>query len=430
MHTLLASSGGQRGTLILRRGARLLVEASMQIEPDEVRVGQGVPLDEYPELPQALLQYVARTHEPLVLAQALEDPRFASDPYIVAHRPRSILCLALVHQGRLGGLLYLENRVAQNAFTAERTQVLELLCTQAAIAVENALLYSDLQSASAELQKVNEGLESTVVARTAELNKALSELWSEMDLATKIQTVLLPRDGDYGEYEIAATMRPAAQVGGDYYDVFGSPERLWVLIGDVSGHGVRAGLTMMMVQMAVRTLLSKPDSATLGPSDMLACVNTALRSNLDRIGQDQYMTLTAVCLEHGRLTYAGLHLDPLIYRAATKKIEQVESSGIWLGVVDDARLCLCDDQAQLGEGDVLLLYTDGLIEATRDGSYLRLGWVQKSLLAQGEQGASCRQIVDRLFADLAGTVCDDDVSILALRRRPGAARLQLPGAGS
>ncbi len=416
MHILLASSGAQRGVLLLQRGSGLRVEATMQIEPDQVCVGQRVPLEEYTELPHAIVQYVERTREPLLLAHTLDDPRFASDPYIVAHKPRSTLCLALVHQGRLSGLLYLENRIALDVFTAQRVQLLELLCTQAAIAVENAILYSDLQHASAELKKVNEGLESIVAARTAALNKALSELWSEMDLATKIQTVLLPSDGRYGDYEIAATMRPAAQVGGDYYDVFPAGDRLWVLIGDVSGHGVRAGLIMMMVQMAVRTLLCQPDSGSLQPSDMLSCVNTALRSNLSRIGQDQFMTLTAVCLTQGRLTYAGLHLDPLVYRAQSQRVERLESNGVWLGVIDDARLCLSDDQAELAPDDILLLYTDGLIEATRGGDYLRIGWVEKCLLEQGRAAAACRELVDRLVAGLAGAECSDDVSVLALRR--------------
>lgn len=237
-----------------------------------------------------------------------------------------------------------------------------------------------------------------------------------MDLATKIQTTLLPEDGTYGDYEVAATMRPAEQVGGDYYDMFEAHGRLWVLIGDVSGHGVSAGLIMMMAQTAVRTLLWQPDGNTISPAELLACVNRALCSNLGRIGRGQYMTITALCFEKGSFQYAGLHLDPLVYRAATGQVERLESSGVWLGVVDDARECLSNDSAELGPEDILLLYTDGLSEARRDGQLVQLDWVEHCLVEAGQQQESCRRLVHRVFAGLSGAVCKDDVTVLALRR--------------
>src|SRR5205814_2251098 len=104
--------------------------------------GLATPLAASRELPHAIVQYVARSQETVVLSNAADASRFASEPYLVARRPRSVLCLALSHQGRLTGALYLENNAVDDAFTPARVELLRVLAAQAAIAVENARLYA------------------------------------------------------------------------------------------------------------------------------------------------------------------------------------------------------------------------------------------------------------------------------------------------
>lgn len=158
MKIMVTNAGAQRGFLILRREDDLLVDATVTIDPDQTRVGLGIPLESCTELPMSIIQYVRRTGEPIVLGNASEDSRYASDPYISAFRPKSVLCLALIHQGRLTGIVYLENNAAHSVFTADRIEVLQLLSGQAAIAVENALLYSNVQSVTERLQQSNQAL--------------------------------------------------------------------------------------------------------------------------------------------------------------------------------------------------------------------------------------------------------------------------------
>ncbi len=94
----------------------------------------------------------------MVLGDAMHEPRFAVDPYMVTHSPKSILCLAMVHQGRTTGIFYLENKFANDAFTPARLELLKLLLAQAATAVENALLYARLQSRTEALLEAEERL--------------------------------------------------------------------------------------------------------------------------------------------------------------------------------------------------------------------------------------------------------------------------------
>jgi GAF domain-containing protein len=180
MRVVIANAGAQRGFLLLMRQEVLSIAASISVDPDTVRVGMLVPVEECEDLAVPVVQYVSHTRQTVVLGDASRDERFASAPYILDRRPKSILCLPLVHQGRLTGVLYVENNVAYDAFTAGHTQLLGLLCSQAAIAVENAMLYARMEEASLQLQRVNEHLEEEVKKRTEQLREINERLQAEL----------------------------------------------------------------------------------------------------------------------------------------------------------------------------------------------------------------------------------------------------------
>ena len=142
-----------------------------------------------------------------------------------------------------------------------------------------------------------------------------------------------------------------------------------MLIGDVSGHGVTAGLTMMMIQTAIRTVVLSggEGAATLTPAQVLSRVNAAVRSNLRKVDEDHYMTITGLQLQGGSVRYSGLHQDILIYRASSRAVERVETRGMWIGPVDDIAPLLRDDTLELTSGDIVLLFTDGITEAMVGG---------------------------------------------------------------
>src|SRR5262249_18499339 len=156
------------------------------------------------------------------------------------------------------------------------------------------------------LRRLYVDLDDRVRQRTAELKKALDALWGEMRLARKIQEALVPAAPQLAQCEVAASMKPADQVGGDYYDVVRAGCVEWILIGDVSGHGVPAGLVMMMCQTAVRTVLEvRPD---IMPDELLASVNAVLTRNIKKLGEDKYMTISAFRREaDGTVYFSGAH---------------------------------------------------------------------------------------------------------------------------
>jgi PAS domain S-box-containing protein len=144
-------AGAERGLLILLKGDEPQIEAEATTGHGmiDVTVRQTVitPLD----LPQSALQYVIRTREPVVLDDASVRNLYSEDEYVRQKRPRSVLCLPIVKQTKLVGAFYLENNLTPRAFTSDRLALLEMLASQAAISLENAKLYSELQRSEAFL---------------------------------------------------------------------------------------------------------------------------------------------------------------------------------------------------------------------------------------------------------------------------------------
>ena len=151
MVTVLQHAGAERGLLILRRGDEVRAEAEATTQQDAIAVRLRGTLAGASDLPETVLKLVLRTQEALILNDAAVPNPFSEDDYLAAHRVRSLLCLPLVKQGTLVGVLYLENTITAHAFTPARIELLTLLSSQAAISLENARLYADLREAQAYL---------------------------------------------------------------------------------------------------------------------------------------------------------------------------------------------------------------------------------------------------------------------------------------
>ncbi|GIK38491.1 MAG: serine/threonine protein kinase [Chloroflexota bacterium] len=148
MKIVIENAGAQTGILILDKKGRWVIEAEGNIanreshSDPEVTALHSIPIEHSPKLSPAVINYVIRTRETVVLNDAAHESIFSHDPYIIQNQVKSVLCTPLINQGKLTGLLYLENNLATGAFTPDRVEVLTLLSGQAAISIENASLYS------------------------------------------------------------------------------------------------------------------------------------------------------------------------------------------------------------------------------------------------------------------------------------------------
>jgi PAS domain S-box-containing protein len=153
MRTAIEQAGAERGLLIVPRGTEPRIEAEATTGGDTVVVELRDQPATSAVLPESVLHYVMRTRRSVILDDAARPP-FAEDPYLREHQARSILCVPLVKQSKLIGVLYLENNLVSHVFTPARISVLELLASQAAIALENARLYNDLQEREARIRRL------------------------------------------------------------------------------------------------------------------------------------------------------------------------------------------------------------------------------------------------------------------------------------
>jgi PAS domain S-box-containing protein len=144
MGIVVEHAGAERGLLILPRGDQLWVEAEATTGRKTVDVNLRQALVAPSELPLSILQYVIRTQEPVISDDASREKSFSADEYVASRHVRSVLCLALIKQAKLVGVLYIENKTAASVFTPARIAVLKLLASQAAISLENARLYGEL----------------------------------------------------------------------------------------------------------------------------------------------------------------------------------------------------------------------------------------------------------------------------------------------
>jgi phosphoserine phosphatase RsbU/P len=202
----------------------------------------------------------------------------------------------------------------------------------------------------------------TELAESREHMAIKQRLERDLEIAVRIQTSILPRDLDVPGLEIAAAMLPASEVGGDYYDVLPVADGCWIGIGDVAGHGLTAGLAMMMVQSIVSALVARNPDAS--PVEAVRILNEVLYDNIRRrLKQDEHVTLSLLrYTDDGRVVFAGAHEDIVIVRAGTKQVELVRTPGTWLGVTRGIEAVTVETTLQLRAGDLMVLYTDGMLE--------------------------------------------------------------------
>jgi histidine kinase len=301
------------------------------------------------EYSKQIIDEAFKNRKAIIISNAATDEKYGKYDGVSDFSLKSILCMPIRHHERPIGICYLDNPLSTNVFSDEDNEIMNVLMTQAAISIENASLYANLE------EKVRQ--------RTEQLKKAMDSLWGELELAKKIQTALLPERPGIDGYEITGFMKTADEVGGDYYDVVNAGGRDWIVIGDVSGHGITAGLIMMMVQTAIHIALDL--SPGLPPSQLLENINRTISENMKKLGGSRFMTITVLMSAgDGVFHFAGLHENILVYRAESGLVESVNTEGMWIGLHEDIKGKMKDKSLKLEEGDMIPSTGNGIQSGT------------------------------------------------------------------
>jgi sigma-B regulation protein RsbU (phosphoserine phosphatase) len=341
-----------------------------------------------------VLEEVVMRGKSVLTSDAQQDPRFASGT-VVLQGVRSVLSVPLGVEEKVFGIIYADSPIAEGRFTEDHLKVLTTLASVAAIRVENARL---------------------IEARVDQ-----QRLERELELASEIQQRFQPTaPPTVPGYELQGISFPCYEIGGDYYDFIQRDDgRLVVALGDVSGKGTAAALLMSSLHAAIHAQASSHDSLV----DMICAVNRYLADN---IPANRFVTLFCAELDpdSGALSFLNAgHNPPLIIHSAGT-VEQLASGGLPLGIKADADYR--EGRTQLQHGDVLVIYSDGVTEATSPTGE-EFGPTRLYEVVSRNIDASAAGIRDRIESALTkfaqGTRAADDITLVIVKRQAEKAAL-------
>jgi len=289
MRAAVEQAGADRGLLIVSRRDELQIEAEANTSGDELIVHLRDGSTAAAVMPESLVHYVMRTRETVILEDALSQNPFSADPYIIQRRPRSILTLPLINQGKLISILHLENNLTPHAFTRDRLTVLKVLAFQAAISLENTRLYRDIEDRERRIRRLVDAnilgifiwdLEGAIV----EANEAFIEMLQyghEDFVSTRVRwTELTPREWHERDERALAELKATGTVHPyekEYFRKDGS--RVPVLVGAALFQGVGNDGVAFVLDLSEQ---KRADAEIKALKDQLYKENLALRDEVVR----------------------------------------------------------------------------------------------------------------------------------------------------
>ncbi|MCU0445058.1 MAG: trifunctional serine/threonine-protein kinase/ATP-binding protein/SpoIIE family protein phosphatase [Microscillaceae bacterium] len=358
MRIVIENAGAEKGLFLLPQENGWFIEAECNVHSQEVQALQSIPIEQVngfsdnPKLSTEVVYYVVRTRENLVLHDATNERRVIGAAYVQKVQPKSVLCMPLLYQGKLSGILYLENNLTTDAFTPARLEILEMLSTQITISVQNALLYENLE------EKVRERT-AEVITQKEIIEKKNQDITSSINYAKRIQDATLPKLEYIKEIlpESFIFFRPRDIVSGDFYwatktdpipiykdkiNDDGSMrkvlegfenEKIIITAADCTGHGV-PGAFMSMTGMHLLNEIVELRGIT-SPEQILYELHKGVRTALrqaeteNRDGMD--LALCTIDVEAKVVEYSGAK-NQLVY-IQNKEVFEIKADKLPIGGV-------------------------------------------------------------------------------------------------
>jgi serine phosphatase RsbU (regulator of sigma subunit) len=335
-----------------------------------------------------VLEEVVMRGRSVLTSDAQHDPRFASGT-VVLQGVRSVLAVPLGVENKVFGIIYADSPIAEGRFTEDHLKVLTTLASVAAIRVENARLME------ARLQQ--------------------ERLERELQLASEIQQRLQPTaPPQVNGYELQGISFPCYEIGGDYYDfIVRDDGRLVIALGDVSGKGTAAALLMSSLHAAIHAQTGSHES-------LVGTISAVNRYLADNIPSNRFVTLFCAELdpETGALSFLNAGHNPPLIVHSSGTVEQLAAGGLPLGIKRDADYK--EGRTQMHLGDVLVIYSDGVTEATSPSGE-EFGPTRLYEVVQRNVDASAAGIRDRIESALTkfaqGTRAADDITLVIVKRQ-------------
>jgi PAS domain S-box-containing protein len=276
------------------------------------------------------------------------------------------------------------------------------------------------QEAAEQASRTKSGLLAEINSLHDRLKQENTRMGAELEITQRLQQMMLPRNEDMGKIaglDISGSMVPAAEVGGDYYDVIGCQDGGVVCaIGDVTGHGLESGVIAIMVQTAVRTLLA---SEQYESKKFLKVLNGIIYDNVRRMRCDRNLTLSLLRYQDDVVTVSGQHEEVIVVRR-NGDLERYDTIdlGFPLGLEEDISDFIREGMFPLQSGDVMVAYTDGITEAMNCAN-VPFGVERVCEAVRTSHGQPSNSVLEAVLRSLrehvGGQDLLDDISLLVIK---------------
>ncbi len=384
MDVLIQHLPMDRGVLMLKN------ESTQALEPKVVRVQNAALRNQSIFVSQTIVKTALERNSAILISDIQADEGLRAQISVVQAQIHSALCVPLWNNQDIIGLIYCDRVSLIEQFTEDDLRLLTLLANLAAVKIENARLFE-------------------------ESIKAL-QYEREISLAVQIQKNFLPREEpDFAPYEISGSARACRHVGGDYYDYIPiDKDRLAVVVADVSGVGVSASLLMA----SLRGALHEKFPGTVELSELAAKLNDFVYSSSD---SHLFISFFLAILDRTRdkLGYVNAGHNPPLLLERKGPARSLESTGPCLGMFPAQTFA--EQTLTLGPGDILCLYTDGIVES-RKGEHDEYGVDRLAAKIKELGGLPAGEIKDKIFEDVFAfsgcTEAGDDMTLVVIKRNP------------
>ncbi|MDN4164129.1 SpoIIE family protein phosphatase [Cytophagales bacterium LB-30] len=329
MRIVLENAGAENGYLLLQERNKWVVRVKGHVNTGFGKPEEDMYLEDFKgaqaPFSTTIIHYVIRTRENVVLDYASQVGKFVSDPYISENRTKSLICIPLVNQGLVIAILYLENNLSTGAFTRERLEMLNMLTSQAAISIENAMLYEYLEEKVEERTEEVNRQKKELVEQSEQLKltnliieKKNQDITASINYGSRIQSAMMPSINLLSHYlpETFIMFRPRDIVSGDFYWFTSHEGKIIVAAVDCTGHGVPGAFMSMIGIDLLNSIVNQKgitspedilNQLTLGVSNALQKEDNSLRDGMD-------MAICTISTENGKkvVSYAGAK-NPLVY---------------------------------------------------------------------------------------------------------------------
>ncbi|TDT72562.1 putative ATPase [Hypnocyclicus thermotrophus] len=421
MKYLIETIGTEKGYILIKRNNEFYIEAKIDINYSDIEL-ISIPLKEKLEenISYDIINYVLKTKNLFVFNEDNNEFDFVIDSYIKENLVKFLLCIPLINEGELIGLVYLENNVVVNKVSNIQIEILKMISSQLAVSIKNSIIYE-------KLNKLNRTLERKVFERTLSLDEKNKKLTDSINYSKKIQENVLPKESDIIKFTKDSMLiyLPKDVISGDFYWLKEIEEKKVFIVSDCTGHGVPGAFLSMIGSILLDKLLI--NNLLLNPSKILKQLDNDFKKYLKhnntnkKFEQIDGMETAIVTLYQNKIYFSGAKRNIYILRKEnnTWKLKEIKGNKFSIGGVHRKNEKIFNTiEFEVIKNDIIYMFSDGFVDQNNNkNEKYGINRFENLILNIADKDLAVQKtlILQELSTFMKDTSQRDDITILAFK---------------